>query len=51
MKIDPLEPKDDWLADEYWGPDEDEPEEESDEEEFIEQSEKTIKEMGDGDES
>lgn len=47
MKIDPIEPKDDWLADEYWGPDQDEPEEESDEEEFIEQSRKTIKEMSD----
>jgi hypothetical protein len=48
MKIDPLEPNDDWLADEYWGPDEDEPEEESDEEGFIEQSKETIKEMSDG---
>tara|TARA_S200002703_G_C3631426_1_gene193929 strand:+ start:339 stop:488 length:150 start_codon:yes stop_codon:yes gene_type:complete len=47
MKIDPIEPNDDWLADEYWGPDQDEPEEESDEEEFIEQSEETIKEMSD----
>ena len=50
--IDPIEPNDDWLADEMWGPDQDEPEEnESDEEEFIEQSEKTIEEMGDEDES
>jgi len=48
MKIDPIEPKDDWLADEYWGPDQDEPEEDFDEEEFIEQSEETIKEMSDG---
>lgn len=49
MKIDPIEPKDDWLADEYWEPSLDEPEEdESDEEEFIEQSKETIKEMSDG---
>ena len=33
MKIDPLEPKDDWLADEYWGPNMDEPEEDEDEDE------------------
>ncbi len=33
MKIDPLEPKDDWLADEYWGPNLDEPEEDEDEDE------------------
>ena len=33
MKIDPIEPKDDWLADEYWGPDQDEPEEDEDEDE------------------
>lgn len=33
MKVDPLEPKDDWLADEYWGCDEDEPETEEEEEE------------------
>ena len=31
--IDPIEPKDDWLADEYWGPDQDEPEEDEDEDE------------------
>lgn len=31
--IDPLEPKDDWLADEYWGPNMDEPEEDEDEDE------------------
>lgn len=33
MKIDPIEPKDDWLADEYWGPNMDEPEEDEDEDE------------------
>lgn len=31
--IDPLEPKDDWLADEYWGPNMDEPEEQDEEDE------------------
>ena len=31
--IDPLEPNDDWLADEYWGPDEDEDDETEEEEE------------------
>ena len=43
MKIDPLERNDDWLADEYWAPDEDD----FDDEEFVEQSEETIKEMSD----
>ena len=33
MKMDPIEPKDDWLADEYWGPNMDEPEEDEDEDE------------------
>ncbi len=33
MKIDPLEPNDDWLADEYWEPSLDEPEEDEDEDE------------------
>ena len=39
--IDPIEPKDDWLADEMWGPDQDEPEgEEPDNGGSVEKSEK-----------
>lgn len=33
MNVDPIEPNDDWLADEYWACDEDEPETEEEEEE------------------
>ena len=33
MKIDPLEPKDDWKCDEMWGVEDDEPEEDEDEDE------------------
>ena len=33
MKIDPIEPNDDWLCDEYWGCDEDEDDETDQEEE------------------
>lgn len=31
--IDPIEPKDDWICDEMWGPDQDPPEEEQEDEE------------------